>query len=162
MPGTYFVQNPKAPREPIFSSTALAMAASSMFSSAARERKTAVEESRASAMVAVSDRVSSRNRAGLLKAVVNLSLVAGRSNARFVFIDKIPCLTNLGYCGKVRGVRNTPPVIARTRLVEGELLEEAASGEYLLRHRITLRLTRGLLAQVPKSLNHQFLVFPSD
>ena len=53
MPGTYVVQNPKAPREPIFSSTALAMAASSMFSSAARERKTAVEESKASAMVAV-------------------------------------------------------------------------------------------------------------
>ena len=82
MPGTYSVQNPKALREPIFSSTALAMAASSIFSSAARERKTVVEESKASAMVAVAVPFFFGD---LLKAVVNLSLVAGRSNARFVW-----------------------------------------------------------------------------
>ena len=69
------------------------------------------------------------------------------------------CLTKLGCCGRVRGVRNTPPEIACTRSVEGELLEGAASGEYLLRHRVCLRLTRGLLVQIPKSLNSKFMVF---
>ena len=50
MPGTKRQLKPNAPIVPIFSSTALAMAASSNESSAALLRKTALDESKASAI----------------------------------------------------------------------------------------------------------------